>query len=222
MCFWQQTYRAISGQGRLSPATTVRWRLDRLADPAVEVAYKDAIMTAIALLADQSGDVAESSQATVDQIANNVTDIITGAANCTIGKKLSKGRKTAPWWCSEYNDIRVLSEQHYETAMRTKNKTDWDTFLTTRKDKNKMKQTLVKAQFQKDVRGTSSISESGFGSKAAWTAAKRLRNSKAGGSKLAATKCHGITDENGEYVCEPEGIACVFRTHYSNRATPVV
>ena len=203
------------------PATTVRWRLDRLADPSTEVAYKEAIMSAITSLAVPLGHVADSSQATVDQVANSVTDVIIGAANCTIGKKLSKGRKTAPWWCSDYNDIRVLSQQQYETAMRTKDRADWDTFLTTRKEKNKMKRRLVKAQFRKDVQGTSSIWESGFGSKAAWTAAKRLRNSKAGCSKLAATKCHGITDENGEYVCEPEGIARVSSHALLETSNPV-
>jgi exonuclease III len=202
------------------PATTIRWRLDRLEDPTVESAYKDAIVTAIVSLGHQPGDAADASQAAIDQAAKSVSDIIIGAANCTIGKKLSKGRNTVPWWCSEYNDIRVLSQQHYETAMRSKNTADWDTFVTTRKKKNKTKGTLVKTQFQKDLRGTSSIWESGFGSKAAWTAAKRLRNSKAGCSSPAATKCHGITDETGEYVCEPEGIARVFRTHYSKLATP--
>ena len=204
------------------PATTVRWRLDRLEDPTIHVAYKDAIVSAIVSLAEQSEDAAQRSQATVDQDGHIVTDIIIGAANCTIGKKLSKGRKTAPWWCSEYNDIRVLSQQHYETAKRSNDTADWDTFSLTRKEKNKMKRALVKTQFQKDVRGTSRIWESDFGSKEAWTAAKRLRNSKAGCSAPAATKCYGITDENGEYVCEPEGIARVFRTHYSKLATPTL
>ena len=156
----------------------------------------------------------------VNSIADQVMEIMISAMNSTIGKKLSSGRRTAPWWTTEYNDLRIQSQRCYERAQRTKTAQDWATFAATRKAKNVLKRKLQSRQANADEHNTAHIWSKDFGSKAAWSAAKRLRDSRAGSSKTNAIACRGINNEEGELVHKPAEIAEVFRKHYATLASP--
>jgi hypothetical protein len=58
------------------------------------------------------------------------------ATSVSIGCKISKGRGTAAWWTQEYAVIRSETQEAYE-AMHSKLASDWELFVTLRKQKNK-------------------------------------------------------------------------------------
>ena len=203
------------------PKTNVRWRLNKFEDQAVAKAYRDLMSEEVVAATDSLGELSEeSSQSEIDLIATQVTDIIVRVASSTIGKKLSKGRRTAPWWTAEYNEIRVKSQQSYELAMRTKDPQDWDAFVSLRKDKNRLKRKLKAQQSVADQMATVQLWDKSYGSKRAWQSAKQLRNSRAGFARKASTACQGIHDSQGNFVNNPQQIASVFKTHYAKLASP--
>ncbi len=163
---------------------------------------------------------ANVSQQDVNAIAAQVTSVMIVAANATIGRKISKGRKTAPWWCAEYNEARVRSQNLYETAQRSKIASDWTAFAVARKAKNVLKRKLKSKQASTDESATARVWASNYGSKEAWIAAKRLRNARAGMNSKSAASCRGISNGAGEFVDKPSKVAEVFRQHYKTLATP--
>ena len=203
------------------PKTSVRWRLSKFEDAAVAKAYRDLMQEEVVAITSNVGELGgDNAQSEIDDIATRITDIIVRVASSTIGKKLSKGRRTAPWWTAEYNDIRVKSQQSYEVAMRTKAPQDWEIFVSLRKDKNLLKRRLKAMQAVEDQQNTVRMWEDNYGSKQAWQSAKQLRNSRAGYSRKTSTACQGIHDPQGNFVNTPQQIARVFKTHYAKLASP--
>jgi hypothetical protein len=204
----------------VKPKTSVRWRLQKFEDQAVAQAFQKVISEEVGEVTNQLDKLQGDPQEQIDTIAGQVTDIILEAASCTIGRKLSRGKCTAPWWNGEYKDIRVKSQKAYELAMRSKNPLDWDAFVTIRKDKNAVKRKLKAAQASADELSTTKIWEKKHGSKKAWRSAKSLRDSRAGYSRKSPTACMGIRDNVGEFVSDARGIAEAFKAHYSKLASP--
>ena len=94
--------------------------------------------------------------------------------------------------------------------------------MAARKTKNTLKRSLKSKQATKDETATAYVWASSYGSKEAWTAAKRLRNARAGTSVAGAASCRGIHNDAGEVVDEASKVAEVFRTHYKTLATPAM
>ena len=203
------------------PKATIRWRIENLKVDSIAQDYSDRVAAgATAMLAQIDNMTTTATQQDVDRIAGEVTQVMVGAANATIGRKISKGSKTAPWWCKEYNDARVQSQILYEKAQRSKDASDWAAFVAARKTKNTLKRSLKLKQAAVDESQTARVWASNYGSKEAWIAAKRLRNARAGTSSVSTTHCQGIHNEAGEVIDKPVEVAEVFRTHYKKLATP--
>jgi hypothetical protein len=203
------------------PKATIRWRIENLKVDSIATDYSNRVAEGVtAVLAEIDSMSAAATQQDVDRIAGLVTSVMVGAANATIGRKISKGNKTAPWWCKEYNDARIHSQSLYEKAQRSKDATDWALFVAARKTKNTLKRSLKSKQATMDETATAHVWASSYGSKEAWIAAKRLRNARAGTSCVGAASCRGIHNNAGEVVDEPLKVAEVFRTHYKSLATP--
>jgi hypothetical protein len=63
-------------------------------------------------------------------------------------------------------------------AMHSKLASDWELFVTLRKQKNKEMKRLKRALFSRDADATASLWRKEHGSKAAWRAAKQLRDTR--------------------------------------------
>lgn len=204
----------------VKPQTSVRWRLQKFENDAVAQAFREIVSAEAGAVTTQLTMLHDDHQGHIDTIAGQVNGIILEAASCTIGKKLSKGRCTAPWWTSEYKDLRVESQKAYEVAMRSKSPKDWDAFVVIRKDKNALRRKLKTAQAKADEQSTAQVWETENGSKKAWRSAKSLRDSRAGYSCKKSAACLGIHDSEGEFITDPCGIAQAFKAHYSKLASP--
>jgi hypothetical protein len=109
----------------------------------------------------------------VDKVFEQVADVIRQAASVSIGCKISKdaalgGHKYA---------VRSETQEAYEVAMHSK-LADWELFVTLRKQKNKEMKRLKRALFSRDADATASLWRKEHGSKAAWRAAKQLRDTR--------------------------------------------
>jgi hypothetical protein len=77
---------------------------------------------------------------------------------------------------------------------------------------------LKQVLFVKDASKAADLWAAENGSKAAWKAAKQLRNTRAGcASRRQRTS---ILDRDGEEVTEPEQVVEVFRQHYETLGQP--
>jgi hypothetical protein len=132
------------------PKSSIRWRLENFKVKSIARDYRERVEAGVSLVLKHLDEVSVATQEVVNDIAFQVTDIIVGAANETIGKKLSKGSRTAPWWTAEYNTARVHSQRCYELAKRSKLSCDWESFVAARKQKNVLKRKLKSQQATKD------------------------------------------------------------------------
>jgi hypothetical protein len=115
----------------------------------------------------------------VDKVFEQVADVIRKAASVSIGCKISKTRHC------RMVDTRVCCDplqrqEAYEVAMHSKLASDWELFVTLRKQKNKEMKRLKRALFSRDADATASLWRKEHGSKAAWRAAKQLRDTRSG------------------------------------------
>jgi exonuclease III len=203
--------------------TTVSWRLDLLKDAKIADTYRAQIADRSHAVIDAMDEYQNIDQHQVDKVFEQVADIIRQAASVSIGCKISKGRGTAAWWTKEYAATRSETQEAYEVAMHSKLASDWETFATLRKQKNKEMKRLKRALFSRDADTTASLWRKEHGSKAAWRAAKQLRDTRAGSMPAnRAPACESIRAADGQEVTEPEGITAVFREHYKQLGSPLV
>jgi hypothetical protein len=100
---------------------------------------------------------------------------------------------------------------------------DWELFVTLRKQKNKEMKRLKRALFSRDADATASLWRKEHGSKAAWRAAKQLRDTRSGSMPAnSAPVCESIRAADGTEVTESAGITTVFREHYKQLGSPLV
>jgi exonuclease III len=203
--------------------TTVSWRLDLLKDDKIADTYRAYIADHSQLVMDAMDEYQNIDQHQVDKVFEHVADIIRQAAGVSIGCKISKGRGTAAWWTREYAVIRSETQEAYEVAMRSKLASDWELFVTLRKQKNKEMKRLKRALFSRDADTTASLWRQEHGSKAAWRAAKQLRDTRAGSMPAnRAPVCESVRAADGTEVTESQGIMSVFQEHYKQLGSPLV
>ena len=203
--------------------TTVCWRLDLLKDAKIADTYRAYIANNSHEVLDAMDEYHNVDQHKVDKVFAQVADIIRQAASVSIGCKISKGRGTAAWWTEQYAEVRAAAQAAYEVAMRSKLPSDWDCFVALRKQKNKEMKRLKQALFKRDADTTAALWRQEHGSKAAWRAAKRLRDTRAGSMPSnKAPLCASVRAADGTEVTEPEGITSVFREHYKQLGAPLV
>jgi hypothetical protein len=85
--------------------------------------------------------------------------------------------------------------------------------VTLRKQKNKEMKRLKRALFSRDD-ATASLWRKEHGSKAAWRAAKQLRDTRSDPCPQIVRLCESIRAADGTEVTESAGITTVFREHY--------
>lgn len=203
---------------------SVSWRLELLNNDESAEAYRFALakeMLSVTTVVNSMGTAPGITQETVDRAFNLMSSGIHRAASATIGVKISRGKNTAAWWSPEYATIRLSCQEAYENALRSKSKDAWAHFLALRKTKNKEMKKLKRQLFDRDSRKTSDLWKSEYGSKAAWNAAKQLRNTRSGSVRNSSTSCcDSVIDTLGLVVTEPAEIREVFRKHYETLASP--
>jgi hypothetical protein len=94
--------------------------------------------------------------------------------------------------------------------------------VTLRKQKNKEMKRLKRALFSRDADATVSLWRKEHGSKAAWRAAKQLRDAIRIHACNSAPVCESIRAADGTEVTESAGITTVFREHYKQLGSPLV
>jgi hypothetical protein len=105
-------------------------------------------------------------------------------------------------------------------AMHSKLASDWELFVTLRNRRTKEMNT--QALFSRDADATASLWRKEHGSKAAWRAAKQLRDTRSGSMPAnSAPVCESIRAADGT-VTESAGITTVFREHYKQLGSPLV
>jgi hypothetical protein len=86
--------------------------------------------------------------------------------------------------------------------MHSKLASDWELFVTLRKQKNKEMKRLKRALFSRDADATASLWRKEHGSKA-WRAAKQLRDTRSGSMPAnSAPVCESIRAADGTEVTE--------------------
>jgi hypothetical protein len=92
--------------------------------------------------------------------------------------------------------------------------------VTLRKQKNKEMKRLKRALFSRDADATASLWRKEHGSKAAWRAAKQLRDTRSDPCPQIVRL--RIRAADGTEVTESAGITTVFREHYKQLGSPLV
>jgi hypothetical protein len=81
-------------------------------------------------------------------------------------------------------------------------------------------ETTKRALFSRDADATASLWRKEHGSKAAWRAAKQLRDTRSDPCPQIVRQCESIRAADGTEVTESAGITTVFREHYKQLGPP--
>jgi hypothetical protein len=105
--------------------------------------------------------------------------------------------------------------------MHSKLASDWELFVTLQAEEQR-DETTKRALFSRDADATASLWRKEHGSKAAWRAAKQLRDTRSGSMPAnSAPVCESIRAADGTEVTESAGITTVFREHYKQLVPPL-
>jgi hypothetical protein len=136
----------------------------------------------------------------VDKVFEQVADVIRKAASVSIGCKISKGRHCRMVDTRVCCDPPETQEAYGSHALKIGIRLG--TLVTLRKQKNKEMKRLKRALFSRDD-ATASLWRKEHGSKAAWRAAKQLRDTRSGSMPAnSAPVCESIRAADGTEVTE--------------------